>query len=80
VGRLWLQRRAWFLAGLIAGTAPVLGYTALSLGLAGYVTTLFRLSAALTVVWGRVFLGEAGLAQRLPASLLMALGAVLIGV
>jgi drug/metabolite transporter (DMT)-like permease len=72
------RRREWLLAALIAGVAPLLGYTAFSLGLVGYVTTLFRLSAVFTVLWGAWLLGEPGFRQRLPASLLMVIGAVLM--
>jgi len=68
------------LAVLIAGIAPALGYTAFSLGLVGYVTTLFRLSAVFTVLWSAWLLGEPGLRQRFPASLVMAAGAILIAV
>jgi drug/metabolite transporter (DMT)-like permease len=75
---LALHRKALFLASLIAGTAPVLGYTAYSLGLVGIVTTLFKLSTLMTVVWSSLFLKEQGLRQRLPASCLMLFGAVLI--
>ncbi|MGQ0602209.1 MAG: DMT family transporter [Anaerolineales bacterium] len=71
-------RREWLLAALIAGVAPVLGYTAFSLGPVGYVATLFRLSAVFTVLWGALLLREAGLWQRLPASIVMVTGAVLI--
>jgi len=78
VGKLFLHRRELALAGLIAGTAPVLGYTALSLGLVGYVTTLFKLSTVLTVIWGFLFLKERGLANRLPGSAVMVAGAILI--
>jgi drug/metabolite transporter (DMT)-like permease len=78
--RLTLHRRDLFLAGLIAGIAPVLGYTAFSLGFVGYVTTLFKLSTLMTVVWSFLFLGERGLAQRLPASLIMVIGAILISI
>jgi len=77
---LFRRRREWLLAALIAGVAPALGYTALSLGLVGYVTTLFRLSAILTVLWSSWLLGESGLQQRLPASALMVVGAILISV
>jgi len=49
-----------------------------SLGLVGYVTTLFRLSAVFTLIWGGWLLGEPGLRQRLPASMLMVDGAVVI--
>jgi uncharacterized membrane protein len=78
--KLSLHRRELILTGLIAGVAPVLGYTAFSLGLVGYVTTLFKLSTLMTVVWSFLFLKERGLAQRLPGSLVMVIGAILITV
>lgn len=78
LGQFGPHRREWLLAGLIAGTAPILGYMAFSQGLVGYVTTLFRLSAAMTVLWGALILKEPGLRQRLPSALIMALGAVLM--
>ena len=78
INKLSSHRRELFFAGLIAGIAPVFGYTAYSLGLVGYVTTLFKLSTLLTVVWSSFFLKERGLAQRLPASLMMVIGAILI--
>ncbi len=70
--------REWLLAALIAGIAPILGFTAFSLGPVGYVTTLFRLSAVFTVIWSAWLLGESGLRQRLPASIVMVVGAILI--
>jgi len=78
--RLTLHRRDLFFAGLIAGIAPVLGYTAYSLGLVGYVATLFKLSTLMTLVWSFLFLGERGLAQRLPGSLVMVIGAILTSI
>ncbi len=78
IGKLLLHRREWLLAAGIAGGAPVLGYTAFSLGLVGYVTALFRLSAVMTVLWASLFLNERNLANRLPGSLIMAVGAILI--
>ena len=72
------RRREWLLAALIAGSAPMLGFTAFSLGPVGYVTTLFRLSAVFTVIWSAWLLGESGLRQRLPASIVMVVGAILI--
>lgn len=74
------HRREWLLAALIAGIAPTLGYTAFSLGLVGYVTTLFRLSTMFTVIWSAWLLRESGLRQRLPASVVMVVGAILIAV
>ena len=50
--------RAVALAVLLAGIAPLFGFTAIALGLVGYVTTLFKLSSVLTIIWARVFLGE----------------------
>lgn len=78
IGKLFLHRREFFLAGLIAGVAPVLGYTAFSLGFVGYVTTLFKLSTLMTMIWSFLFLKERGLKQRLPASTVMVVGAVFI--
>lgn len=77
---LTIHRRELLLAGLISGSAPILGYTAFSLGLVGYVTTLFKLSTVLTVLWAAWLLEEGGLKQRLPASLMMVVGAILITV
>jgi len=78
INKLSLHRRELVMASLIAGIAPVLGYTALSLGFVGYVTTLFKLSALMSVIWSFLFLKEHGLAQRLPGSLVMVAGAILL--
>ena len=80
IDRLALHRRELLIAGLIAGIAPILGYTAYSLGLIGYVTTLFKLSTLLTVIWSSLLLKERGMIYRLPASLVMVIGAILIAV
>lgn len=77
---LILHRREWLLAAFIAGVAPLLGFTAFSLGPVGYVTTLFRMSTVFTVIWGALLLHEPGLHQRLPASAIMIAGAILISV
>lgn len=78
IGKLFLHRRELFLAGVIAGIAPVLGYTAFSLGFVGYVNTLFKLSTLMTMIWSFLFLKERGMAQRVPASLVMVIGVILI--
>ncbi|MCI0554957.1 MAG: EamA family transporter, partial [Anaerolineae bacterium] len=78
ISQLSLHRRELMLAGLIAGIAPLLGYTAISLGFVGYVTTLFKLSTLMTVIWSFLLLKERGVAQRLPSSLVMVIGAILI--
>ena len=78
ITKLILHPRDVFLAALIAGVAPVLGYTAFGLGPVGYVTTLFRLSTLMTVIWSFLFLNERGIALRLPASFVMVIGAIFI--
>ena len=80
IAKLTTHRRELFFAAFIAGVAPVLAYTAYSLGLVGYITTLFKLSTLLTVMWSFLFLKERGLTQRLPASLVMVIGALLIAI
>src|SRR6266699_559186 len=46
--------RALAAAVLLAGVAPLFCFTAIAFGLVGYVTTLFKLSAVLTIGWARV--------------------------
>src|SRR5258708_3009695 len=64
--------------GLVAGVAPLFGFTAIALGLVGYVTTLFNLSAVLTIVWARVFLHEGQMRERLLGAGVMLVGGVLV--
>jgi uncharacterized membrane protein len=52
------HRRLLVLASLIAGIAPLFGFTAIALGLVGYVTTIFKLSAIGTILWAKLFLRE----------------------
>jgi hypothetical protein len=49
----------------LPGVAPLFGFTAIALGLVGYVTTLFKLSAIFTILWARLFLGEGRMLSRL---------------
>ncbi|GAC1642480.1 MAG: hypothetical protein NVS4B9_34690 [Ktedonobacteraceae bacterium] len=72
--------RALYAAIVLAGIAPLFGFTAIALGLVGYVTTLFKLSAILTIVWARLFLAEGPLRSRLLGASVMALGGVLVAV
>jgi len=72
--------RALCTAILLAGIAPLFGFTAIALGLVGYVTTLFKLSAILTIVWARLFLDEGKLGSRLLGASVMVLGGVLVAV
>ena len=72
--------RALCAAILLAGVAPLFGFTAIALGLVGYVTTLFKLSAILTIVWARLFLDEGKLGSRLLGASVMVIGGVLVAV
>jgi uncharacterized membrane protein len=63
---------------LIAGIAPLFGFTAIALGLVGYVTTLFKLSAVLTILWAWVFLHEGQIRERLLGASVMLVGGVLV--
>lgn len=72
--------RALSLAVLIAGIAPLFGFTAIALGLVGYVTTLFKLSSVFTILWARIFLGEGEFRQRLPGAGVMLVGGILVAV
>jgi drug/metabolite transporter (DMT)-like permease len=75
---LRVHPRALASAVLIAGIAPLFGFTAIALGLVGYVTTLFKLSAVLTILWARVFLHEGQIRERLLGSSVMLVGGVLV--
>jgi drug/metabolite transporter (DMT)-like permease len=70
--------RALATAVLLAGIAPLFGFTAIALGLVGYVTALFKLSAVLTIVWARVFLHEGHMRERLLGASVMLVGGVLV--
>jgi len=78
IERLFRHRREFLLAGLISGMAPLLGYTAFSLGYVGYVTTLFKMSMLLTMIWSFLILKERGWKLRLSSSIVMIIGAILI--
>src|SRR6266508_3724823 len=67
-------------AGLISGVAPLFGFSAIALGYVGYVTALFKLGAVFTVVWGALLLKEPGLRERLPATLVIVIGGLLIAI
>jgi hypothetical protein len=47
------------LAMLIAGIAPLFGFTTIALDLVGYVTTHFKLNSVFTILWALLFLREA---------------------
>lgn len=68
------------MAVLIAGVAPLFGFSAIALGLVGYVTALFKLSAVFTIVWAWLFLGEGNVRQRVLGTLVMLAGGALIAV
>jgi len=70
--------RALFAAILLAGVAPLFGFTAIALGLVGYVTALFKLGAIFTVLWARLFLGEGQWRPRLLGACVIVVGGALV--
>jgi uncharacterized membrane protein len=68
------------LAGVIGGVAPILGFATMATGLLGYVTAIFKLGSALSIVWASVLLGERHLGRRLPLALLMAYVTIFIAI
>lgn len=80
LNQLRANYRGFLLAALIAGIAPVFGFTAFKLGLVGYVTAIFKLSSVMTVVWSALLLQEADIRQRLLGSGVMVAGALLVGI
>ncbi len=72
--------RALVLAVLIVGIAPLFGFTAIALGLVGYVTTLFKLSSVLTILWAWVFLDEGQIYERLLGASVMLVGGGLVAI
>ncbi len=74
------RRRGFSLAAAIAGVAPIFGFTAIGLGLVGYVSAIFKLSTVFSIAWAVLLLRESVGASRLVGAGLMVIGAVLIGV
>ena len=70
--------RALFAAIALAGVAPLFGFTAIALGLVGYVTTLFKLSAIFTILWARLFLSEGQMRSRFLGACVMVVGGGLV--
>lgn len=70
--------RGFLLLGLIGGLAPLMGYTAFSLGLVGYVSALFKLSTIFTLAWAFFLLDERDVISRLPGAATMVVGGLLI--
>jgi len=79
-GGLRTRAGTFMVAALIAGVAPLFGFTAIAVGLVGYVTALFKLSAVLTILWAKLFLGEGNVRQRLLGAVVMVAGGILIAV
>lgn len=77
LGHIAAHRRGFLLAATIAGVAPVFGFTAIWLGLVGYVSAIFKLSTVFSVLWAFLILREGGIQERLSGSALMIIGAVL---
>lgn len=62
--------------GLISGVAPVLGFSALRLGITSYVTALFTLRIAFILLWSILLLGERPPRSRWLGVTLLVLGAI----
>lgn len=77
-GGLSMHPRAFLAASILAGIAPLFGFTAIALGLVGYVTALFKLSAVFTILWAWLLLGEGNLRVRLLGAAVMILGSALV--
>lgn len=67
-------------AFLVAGIAPLFGFTAIATSLVGCVTALFKLSSVLTVLWAWFFLGEGSFRQRLLGAGVIVAGGALVAV
>lgn len=80
LGGLAAHPRAFLAAAVLAGVAPLFGFTAIALGLVGYVTALFKLSAVFTVLWAWLFLNEGNLRTRLLGTTVMILGGALVAI
>ncbi len=65
---------------LLASIAPLFGFTAIALGLVGYVTAIFKLSAVFTTLWAWWFLGEGQARSRLLGASVMMVGGLLVAV
>jgi len=79
-GGLRIRAGTFMVVAVIAGVAPLFGFTAIAVGLVGYVTALFKLSAVLTILWAKLFLGEGYVRQRLLGAVVMVVGGILIAV
>lgn len=77
---LRLHKRAMALAVLIAGIAPLFGFTAIALGLVGYVTTIFKLSAVFTIGWAYWVLNEKHISSRFLGAGVMIVGGILLAI
>jgi uncharacterized membrane protein len=74
-----VERRYGFLtAAIIAGVAPLFGFTAIALGPVGYVTALFKLSSVFTVILAYFLLKEGAAKRRILASGVMVAGAIVL--
>ncbi|HLX58077.1 MAG TPA: DMT family transporter [Ktedonobacteraceae bacterium] len=77
-GGLSEHPRALLAATIIAGVAPLFGFTAIATGLVGYVTALFKLSAVFTILLAWLFLHEENPRARLLGAFIMVIGGALV--
>jgi uncharacterized membrane protein len=71
--------KGFLVAACVAGVAPIFGFSAIALGLVGYVTALFKLSTVVSMGWAALLLRERVAPLRLAGGLIMLAGGILIG-
>lgn len=76
--KIMRRKPGFFAAAVIAGIAPIFGFTAIALGYVGYVTALFKLSPVFTVILAAFLLKESNIGQRLLGAAVMATGAIIL--
>jgi drug/metabolite transporter (DMT)-like permease len=67
-----------FLIGTAGGLGSICQMTAITLTLVPYVIAIKRTSILMSSLWGHLRLGETGLRERLPATLMMSVGVALL--
>jgi drug/metabolite transporter (DMT)-like permease len=69
----------FLLIGVVVAGMTFLHFTAIGMTNVAYMVAVKRTSLLVSVVFGRVFFGEAGLRRRLPGAALMLAGVLLLG-
>lgn len=78
IGKIPTNWKTLAQVGLFSALTLVFQMFALSLTLVAYVISIKRLSAVMSVIWGKLFFKEKGIKERLLGALIMVIGVVLI--